>query len=86
MNQSTIDKCNHLLDDKFYGYDPEEGLPEHMSDKQKADFVKYTIVKDNLTIQEIAELIVEAEKETTKRAELDSYGLGSPYQSGYWEY
>ena len=86
MNQSTVDKCNHLLDNKFYGYDPEEGLPEHMSDKQKADFVKYTIVKDNLTIQEIAELIVEAEKETTKRAELDSYGLGSPYQSGYWEY
>ena len=86
MNQSTIDKCNHLLDAKFYGYDPEEGLPEHMSDKQKADFVKYTIVKDNLTIQQIAELIVEAEKETTKRAELDSYGLGSPYQSGYWEY
>ena len=57
-----------------------------MSDKQKADFVKYTIVKDNLTMQQIAELIVDAEKETTKRAELDSYGLGSPYQSGYWEY
>ena len=86
MNQSTVDKCNHLLDNKFYGYDPEEGLPEHMSDKQKADFVKYTIVKDNLTMQQIAELIVDAEKETTKRVELDSYGLGSPYQSGFYEY
>lgn len=86
MNQSTIDKCNHLLDDKFYGYDPEDGLPKHMSDKQKADFVKYSIVQDNLTIQEIAELIVETEKESTKRAELNSYGLGSSYDSGYWEY
>ena len=75
-----------MLENKLEGYDPEEGLPEHMSDKQKADFVKYTIVKDNLTIQEIAELIVDTEKETTKRVELDSYGLGSPYQSGFYEY
>ena len=86
INQSTMDKCNHLLDDKFYGYDPEDGLPKHMSDKQKADFVKYSIVQDNLTIQQIAELIVETEKESTKRAELNSYGLGSSYDSGYWEY
>ena len=86
MNQSAIDRCNHMLENKLEGYDPEEGLPEHMSDKQKADFVKYTIVKDNLTIQEIAELIVDTEKETTKRVELDSYGLGSPYQSGFYEY
>ena len=51
-----------------------------------ADFVKYSIVQDNLTIQQIAELIVETEKESTKRAELNSYGLGSSYDSGYWEY
>tara|TARA_R100001126_G_scaffold84346_1_gene52748 strand:- start:295 stop:522 length:228 start_codon:yes stop_codon:yes gene_type:complete len=75
-----------MLENKLEGYDPEEGLPEHMSDKQKADFVKYTLIKDNLSPQKIAELIVEVEKEATKRAELDTYGLGSPYQSGLYEY
>ena len=48
MNQSAIDKCNHVLSDKFEGYDPEEGLPKYMSCKQKVDFVKYTFVKNML--------------------------------------
>ena len=86
MNQSAIDRCNHVLDDKFEGYDPEEGLPQHMSCKQKVDFVKYTFVKNNLNLEDMAEMVVDAEEEAIKRTELDTYGLGSSYHSGFYEY
>jgi len=77
MNQSAIDKCNHVLSDKFEGYDPEEGLPKYMSCKQKVDFVKYTFVKNNLNLEEMAEMVVDAEEETEKRLfeEEDTLGL-----------
>ena len=86
MNQSAIDRRNHVLDDKFEGYDPEEGLPQHMSCKQKVDFVKYTFVKNNLNLEDMAEMVVDAEEEAIKRTELDTYGLGSSYHSGFYEY
>lgn len=85
MNQSAIDKCNHIIDDKFEGYDPEEGLPQHMSCKQKVDFVKYTFVKNNLNLEEMAEMVVDAEEEAEKRVkdeELDMYGFNSSFD-GY---
>jgi len=86
MNQSAIDRCNHVLNDKFEGYDPEEGLPQHMSCKQKVDFVKYTFVKNNLNLEDMAEMVVDAEEEAIKRTELNTYGLGSSYHSGFYEY
>jgi hypothetical protein len=85
MNQSAIDRCNHVLDDKFEGYDPEEGLPQHMSAKQKVDFVKYTFVKNNLNLEEMAEMVVDAEEESDKRLKDDTwdmYGFNSSFD-GY---
>ena len=90
MNQSTIDKCNHLLDDKFDGYDPEEGLPQHMSAKQKVDFVKYTFVKNNLNLKDMAEMVVDAEEEANKRLfedeRLDTLGFNSSFDARRFDY
>ena len=90
MNQSTIDKCNHLLSEKFDGYDPEEGLPQNMSAKQKVDFVRYTFVKNNLSIEEMAEMVVDAEEEADKRLfedeRLDTLGFNSSFDSRRYDY
>ena len=90
MNQSTIDKCNHLLSEKFDGYDPEEGLPQNMSAKQKVDFVRYTFVKNNLSLEEMAEMVVDAEEEADKRLfedeRLDTLGFNSSFDSRRYDY
>ena len=90
LKQSTIDKCNHLLDEKFEGYDPEEGLPKHMSAKQKVDFVRYTFVKNNLSLEEMAEMVVDAEEEADKRLfedeRLDTLGFNSSFDSRRYDY
>ena len=90
MNQSTIDKCNHLLDEKFDGYDPEEGLPKHMSIKQKVDFVRYTFVKNNLNLEEMAEMVVDAEESAENRLfedeKLDTLGFNSSFDSRRYDY
>jgi len=74
-----------VLSDKFEGYDPEEGLPKYMSCKQKVDFVKYTFVKNNLNLEEMAEMVVDAEEESDKRVRddaLDMYGFNNSFD-GY---
>ena len=67
LRQSSVDKMNHILSNKFEGYDPEDGFPNNLSITQKVDLVKYTFLKNDMSMSDIAEMVVDAEIEADKR-------------------
>ena len=58
---------NHILSNKFEGYDPEDGFPSNLSLTQKVDLVKYTFLHNDMSMSDIAEMVVDAEIEADKR-------------------
>ena len=67
LRQSSVDKMNHILSNKFEAYDPEDGFPSNLSLTQKVDLVKYTFLHNDMSMSDIAEMVVDAEIEADKR-------------------
>ena len=58
-NQSTLDKINSLIHDKLDTFDVDEGFQSEESHGQRVQRVLYSFIASGLTLEEIAELIVD---------------------------
>ena len=58
-NQSALDKIENAID-KLDSFDPEEGFRDEETHKQKVDRVLYSWIREEMTLKDIAEQVVEA--------------------------
>jgi len=58
-NQSTIDKIHNLIHDKLDTFEVDEGFATEETHRQRVQRVLYSFIASSLTLEEIAELIVD---------------------------
>ena len=79
-SQSALDKFDNCLNN-IHSYDPEEGFFEGETDVQKRNRVLASILRDNLSLEDIADLVVQASEyrkyDSMSNREFDDlFGMG----------
>jgi hypothetical protein len=79
-SQSALDKFDNCLSN-IHSYDPEEGFFDGETDVQKRNRVLASIIRDNLSLEDIADLVVQASEyrkyDTMSNRDFDDlFGMG----------
>ena len=84
--QSNLDKAHGVLSN-IESYDPSEGFYPDEKSVQRRDRVLYTFIKDEMSLPEIAEMVVDAEYYGYQRGEYDCLPSGPNWRKDeYWDF